>query len=64
MRAYLVVLSVFLILVLVSAIAFAEIPRLITYQGRLTDDTGMPVADGDYDIIFALFPDSTDNTTV
>ncbi|MFH1372884.1 MAG: hypothetical protein ABII79_03710 [bacterium] len=32
----------------------AEVPQTISYQGRLTDDTGQPVADGDYNITFQI----------
>jgi len=38
--------------------ALADIPRLITIQGRLTDDTGTPVPDGDYDIVYTINDDS------
>jgi hypothetical protein len=55
-----------LAVVLVVSIAFgavtvasADIPRLITYQGRLADDTGTPVADGDYILVFSMYDDST-----
>lgn len=34
--------------------ASAEIPHLISYQGRLTDDTGMPIT-GSHNITFALY---------
>ncbi|MFH1688065.1 MAG: hypothetical protein ABIE70_11180 [bacterium] len=34
--------------------ALGEVPNQISYQGRLTDDTGQPVADGDYNITFQI----------
>ena len=33
----------------------ADIPRLINYQGILTDKQGKPVADGSYVITFSLY---------
>jgi hypothetical protein len=33
----------------------AEVPKLINYQGSLTDDTGSPVADGDYNMVFTIY---------
>lgn len=35
--------------------AFAQVPRLINYQGRLTDSAGDPIPDGDYYITFHLY---------
>lgn len=34
--------------------AHAEVPKQISYQGRLTDDTGAPVPDGDYNLTFQI----------
>ena len=31
------------------------IPQMMTYQGRLTDATGVPVPDGEYSITFKLY---------
>jgi len=43
-------------LVLSAIITFAEVPHLISYQGRLTDDiTGDPVPDSPYNITYRLF---------
>jgi hypothetical protein len=39
--------------------AYAEIPHLINYQGRLTDKEGKPVTDGTYQIIFRIFDAAT-----
>jgi len=47
--------AVVAICLIAGVIAFAEVPNLITYQGRLTDDTGTPVADGDYSIVFDIY---------
>ena len=43
-------------LLLVWAVgALAEVPHIVSYQGRLTDADGTPVADGDYNITFQIF---------
>ncbi len=49
--------------------AFAAIPALavstsFTYQGKLTDSTGQPVADGDYQLTFALCATAAGGTSV
>ncbi|MDH4158092.1 MAG: hypothetical protein OEW00_12540, partial [candidate division Zixibacteria bacterium] len=36
------------------------VPRLISYQGRLTDASGAPAIDGDHSFRFTLFADSID----
>ena len=41
-------------LFLMAAISVANVPNQISYQGRLTDDTGQPVPDGDYNITFQI----------
>lgn len=35
--------------------SFAEIPKLISYQGKLTDSSGKPVSDGTYTITFRIY---------
>ncbi len=55
-----VVLS--LLLFTVTAVAAPPVPPLITYQGRLLDSTGAPVADGNYHITFRLYDSPTDGT--
>ena len=45
---------------LFGAILFAQTPNLINYQGYLTDpDTGIPVADGAYQMAFAIYDTDT-----
>jgi hypothetical protein len=56
MRVVLIVLAV--VLVVVSA-ALAEIPQMISYQGRVTDAAGAPVADGTYDMRFRIYDAAT-----
>ena len=41
------------------SIAGAEIPRVISYQGRISDGEGNPVADGTYNMRFRLFDAET-----
>ena len=38
------------------------IPRMLSYQGRLTDSLGNPVPDGNYQMTFRLYPDETGGT--
>ena len=42
----------------VSISGFAQIPRTISYQGVLTDTSGIPKPDGDYVLTLRLYPDS------
>jgi len=51
---------VFALLFCVSAAA--DIPEVISYQGVLKDDAGVPVADGTYDITFRLYDVETGGT--
>ena len=46
-----------------SFIAEAQIPRVISYQGSLTDSTGIPKPDGDYVFTFRLYADSSGGTS-
>lgn len=49
-----------LVLLLIVAISYAAIPRVISYQGRITNDgTGDPLPDGLYSVTFRLFADET-----
>ncbi len=48
-------LLVCLVVVATALSVFADVPRLIEYQGRLTDASGVPVADGDYLIRFSIY---------
>jgi hypothetical protein len=49
------VLFLALALIALAALANAEVPQLINYQGRLTDDGGNSVADGQYNITFKIW---------
>jgi hypothetical protein len=40
----------------------AQVPRQISYQGSLVDDSGKPVADGGYTLLFRIFGAETGGT--
>jgi len=44
---------------LVCVLASADVPRLINFQGRLTDASGKFVPDGNYSLTFRIYSDST-----
>lgn len=44
-----------LALVLLTSTSFGEIPKLLNYQGYLTDASGNPVADDNYSLTFRLY---------
>jgi hypothetical protein len=52
------------LLTIVPAVTYAAIPQQINYQGYLTDSTGNPVSDGDYDISFAIYSTPTGDTSL
>lgn len=47
-------------LLILSSIAGAAVPLSVTYQGRLTSNTGGPVEDGEYAIIFSIWNSETE----
>lgn len=49
-----VTLLLFLALIMVSFV-IAEVPQLISYQGRLTNSLGDPVTDGIYSVTFTIY---------
>jgi hypothetical protein len=53
---------VVLVVLLVSTGALAEIPRVIGYQGRITENTGIPVANGTYSMQFRVYDAETGGT--
>jgi hypothetical protein len=57
---------VFVILgiVLVAPMSHAEIPQIISYQGKVTDSGGTPVADGDYSMTFTIYDAATSGTSL
>jgi hypothetical protein len=50
-------------LMLIAAMATAEVPELVNYQGRLTDGTGNPL-DTTISITFTIYDDSTGSGSV
>ena len=46
-------------LLLLAAMAAAEVPQPINYQGRLAGTDGIPVADGSYNIVFTIYDHPT-----
>jgi hypothetical protein len=54
MKKYAVFLGL-LVLVLLTSTSFGEIPKLLNYQGYLTDASGNPVADDNYSLTFRLY---------
>lgn len=53
---------VFAAALLLAGSVTANTPRLINYQGVLTDPDGTPVADDDYSAIFSIYADATTPT--
>lgn len=47
------------IVIFQSSLSLAEVPHLINFQGRLTDSTGKPYADGTYNIRFGIWKSGT-----
>jgi len=44
--------------------AFADVPSTMSYQGRLTDGFGNPVADDSYDVVFRIYGVSAGGTAL
>ena len=52
-----------LLVAAVSAVASSDaVPSAVTYQGKLTNSAGQPVADGEYDVQFKLYDVQTSGT--
>lgn len=47
--------SCLLVLALAAAAAHAQVPQMLSYQGKLLDDAGNPVVDGDYPMEFRFY---------
>lgn len=54
-HSVLAALIAMLAVIMLPGIIQAQIPRLISHQGLLTDATGQPIADGDYSLVIKLF---------
>ena len=57
MRRYLIMSAVLVLAILagVPATGQAEIPQVISYQGKVTDSVGNPVADNTYTMRFRIY---------
>lgn len=55
---------VILIAALLAPVAYAEIPRLLSYQGVLCDTAGNPKPDGAYSLTFRLYSAPTGGTAL
>ncbi|MFA7325874.1 MAG: hypothetical protein WC121_04360 [Candidatus Kapaibacterium sp.] len=53
-----------LFLLLFPILALAQIPQTMNYQGRLEDNSGNPVTDGNYSIIFTIYDDATNGNSL
>ena len=51
------------IMLLAVSMTFAEVPKLISYQGRFSD-AGTPVADGAYPVTFTIYDQATGGTVL
>jgi hypothetical protein len=49
-------ITMFLVVgLLIGTLAYADVPRLINFQGRLTDAAGKYVSDGSYSVTFSIY---------
>ncbi len=51
-------------LLLCTCALWADVPKLISYQGVLTDEQGLPVHDGTHDMSFAIYAEATGGTAL
>ena len=49
------ILSIMLLMMIIVASSMAQIPRLVSFQGVLSDTLGNPKPDGSYSITFRLY---------
>jgi hypothetical protein len=54
-------IAVFVVLLSCLAVYAADVPKLLNYQGILTDTGGAPL-DGMYDLVFSIYPDTASTT--
>ncbi len=64
MRFLIGLLSVLLAVVICSQTSHAQIPRMLSYQGVLTDSLGNPKPDGTYSLTFRLYDVESDGTAL
>jgi hypothetical protein len=53
-----------LLLILLPIITLAQIPQTMNYQGRLEDNSGNPVSDGNYTIVFTIYDAATNGNSL
>jgi hypothetical protein len=53
-----------LFFILFSMKVHAQIPKVLNYQGAITDNTGNPVPDGSHSVIFNLYTTSSGGTAI
>ena len=59
MKSFMIIL-----LILIASSLLADVPPMMNYQGILTDDTGQPVADDIYEIVFRIYTQETGGSPV
>jgi len=55
-------LSIALMVLLLAPLSLGQVPKLISYQGVLTDASGTVVPDGNYNLTFKLYDVATGGT--
>ena len=53
-----------LLLIAVSSIGFAQIPRTMSYQGIANDQTGNPLSDGSHNVTFSIYTTASGGSPV
>ena len=51
-------------IILIFSTSMADIPKILNYQGRVTDSGGSPIADGDYTMTFAIYDAASGGTSL
>jgi len=54
----------FLLLFVLAPLTWGQIPHTLSYQGILTDDSDVPVPDGNYNVTFRLYEVATEGTSI
>jgi len=52
------------LIILTSSLGFAQVPQTLSYQGLLTDNSGVPLADGSYAVTFRFYSTVTGGTAI
>jgi predicted lipoprotein with Yx(FWY)xxD motif len=64
MRKFIFVLLALLSLMLLISGAIGQVPQMMNYQGYLTDATGTPVPDGNYNLTFTIYDAESGGTVL